>query len=435
MHNANPPSSRTRRLGLVAVFVALTLALTLGTTFTLYRQAKTQLDRGLGEQLKAVSTNLARVVAVIGMPNVGESAGTEILAALSLAESENNLSNIALLDPEGLTIIDLDGYSQPGELNPFIDLDLSAVTLARSGVAAYTALYRSGDIYLKSAYAPVVSEAGTIVGLLSVEAGAQFFDDLRALARLLGLVTVAAVAIVFLLGVLFYVQSMRLDRASAAAVQQENLATLGRMVANIAHEIRNPLSIISTSAQRLQKKVGAEEETLSFITEEVDQLDRILTGYLEFARDDVTAFTDVDVDRLLERSVAVAAPAADKQNVAVTTAPGEKTTVWGDERRLRQALINVIINAVQASTGGGSVVVDHRVIGGNVAIRVTDHGIGMSEKQTREAVKPFFTNKVDGSGLGLSIVKTIVEQHRGNLEIRSKADEGTAVTLTLPRSA
>jgi signal transduction histidine kinase len=239
-----------KRLALVAGFMVLFLVVLNFTTFTLYRRAKAHLDNQLGARLGAVASGLAHAIEATEPDSLSESSlGARLLTMLHLSATEYDLSNVVVLTLEGLTVFDLQEFSKPGEPNPFIDLDFSAVTLARSGIPAYTNLYKSGDVYMKSAYAPILSGEDEVIGILGVEAGASFFDELRELTRAIALLIGISMVAVVAIGWVFYRQTVALDRAQAAVIRKENLATIGRMVASIAHDIRNPLSIINASAE------------------------------------------------------------------------------------------------------------------------------------------------------------------------------------------
>jgi signal transduction histidine kinase len=427
--------SRKKRLTLITAFMIVFLVVLIATTFVLYRRAERHLDNELGDRLVAVATGLAHAVQ-IAMPDTVTSAliGADLLTILYETSVENDLVNIVILTPEGRTVVDLGGYSEPGEMNPFIDLDFSAVTLARSGLAAYTNLYRSGDIFMKTAYAPVKSTDNAVVGIVGVEAGAGFFTELRELSNLIVFILVAGIVAVTVLGGLFYRQSIALDRAQEAMIRRENLATMGRMVANIAHDIRNPLSIIKTSAQRLQRKYDTNDEVFTYISEEVDELNRILTGYLDFAGSHTDAtFAPQSAERIVRRCLLVVEPEMQAHGIELShRMPDGDLTLYADEKRVQQAVMNVLINAVQAVGDGGSIDVVLKKRRQYGVIEVEDNGCGMDEKVIKEVTKPFYTSRADGSGLGLSIVKTIVDEHGGSLVIDSTPGKGTTIELLFP---
>ena len=286
---------------------------------------------------------------------------------------------------------------------------------------------------MKSAYAPVLSPGDEVIGVVGVEAGAAFFTDLRDLTNVIAFILVPSYLVVAILGLLFYRQSRILDRAQEAVIHKETLATMGRMVANIAHDIRNPLSIINTSAERLRKKYKSEDEVFDYISEEVEGLNRILSGYLEFAGSQPVQMAPLSPQRVIRRCLMVLEPELAARKIElVERIPNEKILVRGNDKRIQQAVLNVLLNAMQAVEDGGSIgVALHRDSSGCV-IEINDNGRGIPDKEIKEVVKPFYTNKADGSGLGLSIVKTIMEEHDGELEIDSEPGRGTKVKLVFP---
>lgn len=425
------PISTQRRLVLIAAFSTAFLVVLNITIFTMYRRAKSQLDDALGERLRAVAVNLGHAVeASAGGQLDPVTLPARVVALLYLARDENQLSNVTLLTPDGATIVDLQGYTEPGEVNPFLELDFTAVALAQSGLASYTRLYKVGDVYVKSAYAPVSDESGGVRAVLGVEAGADFFADLRNLARLLFIVSGASFLSVCALGLLFYRQSRSLDRAQEVVSQQENLAAMGRMVATIAHEIRNPLSIISASAERLKRRHG--DEVIDYIIEEVEELNRTLTGYLDFAHAVPGRFESHSANKIIGRCLLAARSESSSRGVTVVDASRGDAKIFGDEKRLRQAILNVLLNALQATPPGGRVEVSARVDGSHTVIEVRDTGAGIDKKDLSEITKPFFSKRSDGTGLGLSIVQSIVDAHGGHMHIKSTPAVGTSVSLEFP---
>ncbi|UCH85379.1 MAG: hypothetical protein JSW50_06750 [Candidatus Latescibacterota bacterium] len=427
--------SSKKRFFVITGFLAAFLAVLLISTLVLYSRAKTRLDNELGERLRAIATTLA--LAVGDLPpavDTDRSIDESQLTMLHHARNDNLLSNIVVLAPDGRTIVDLADFSRPGEMNPFIDLDYSAVTLARAGLPAYTALYRSGDVFMKSAYAPVLSDSGDVAAIVGVEAGAGFFEELQELSGLIITVDIIAILAVIVLAFFFYRQTLSLDKAQTAVIQSENLATMGRMVAGIAHEIRNPLSIIKTSAERLSRIYNPEDETFSYISEEVDQLDRILTGYLNFAGDKKIEFTDVSLNKTIRRCLMILDGMIDDKRIRIIQkVPEEDVVVPADDKRVQQAFLNILINSCNAVDHAGTIKISIETTDKLALTRFKDNGNGIPEKDLKEVIKPFFTTKKHGSGLGLSIVARILEEHGGDLDIQSTPGDGTEVKISLPR--
>ncbi len=422
-------TSAHKRLLLFAGFLTAFSTLLVVTNYALYRRARSHLDAQMGERLRSIAMALAHTVEGTTPDSLSIGAvDASWYEPLVLTREENGLSNVVVITPEGRTVADLAGYSSPGESNPFIALDVGAVSLARAGISSTTSLYRTGEIYMKSAYAPIVSKAGTVIGMVGVEAGASYFAQLRELASLIAFISVGNASVVLALGLLFYRQSRSLDRAQERLLQQENLASLGRLVATIAHEIRNPLSIIRASAERIERKHGIHDEALAYIADEVDELDRILTGYLEFAQARPSQFGPVSALKAVQRSVAALEDEARSRGVVVVT-PANDATLLGDERKIRQAVLNVLLNAVQSARARVDVTIASE--GDAARIEILDDGPGFDATILKDATRPFVTTRTNGSGLGLTVAQSVIDEHRGTLTIVSN-DRGARVVLTLP---
>ena len=426
--------SSTKRLVLLSGFLLAFLVVLNVSTFILYKRSKDYLDNELGERLRSIASTLSHAIENASPDTLSaQEIDASLLTMLHLVQAENLLSNIVILTLEGRTIVDLGEVSSTGELNPFIELDFGAVTLARSGLAASTRLYASGDVFLKSAYAPISADDGRVMGIIGVEAGATYFDVLRALSRAIIVVDAASVIIVVVLSLFFYRQSESLDRAQTAVLQGENLATMGRMVAGIAHEIRNPLSIIKTSAEVLEKKYRGDDEAFGYISEEVDNLNRILTGYLNFARTGHAQTAPHSLQKILKRCVMMLEPELRKKSIEVVeNYPPGNTFVVADDKRIQQAVLNILINAHQALDGGGRIEISLACASGSAIVTINDDGPGIAPKNIKDIIKPFYTTKEHGSGLGMSIVNNIVQEHGGRLDIHSPPDGGTSVSFELP---
>ncbi len=427
-------SSSRKRLVLLSGFLLAFVVVLNFSTYILYKRSQDYLDNELGERLRSIAATLSHAVENATPDSLSaETIAPSIYTTLHLVQAENLLSNIVVLTPEGRTVVDLSNVSDEGEINPFIELDYEAVTLARSGLSASTRLYTSGNLYLKSAYAPLISDDGRVIGIIGVEAGATYFDVLRALSNAILVVDIASIIIVVVLSLFFYRQSLSLDRAQAAVIQGENLATMGRMVAGIAHEIRNPLSVIRTSAEVLERKYRGDDEAFAYIAEEVDNLNRILTGYLQFARAERREAAPHSLQKILRRCVMmVEAELREKSIEVVQHYPQGDMMILADDKRIQQAVLNIIINAHQALGDGGHIEISLARRSKFAIVTVKDDGAGISPKHFKEIVKPFYTTKEHGSGLGLSIVSNIVQDHGGRMDIQSSPGAGTTVTLELP---
>jgi signal transduction histidine kinase len=227
----------------------------------------------------------------------------------------------------------------------------------------------------------------------------------------------------------------------------ERLATAGELAAGAAHEIRNPLTSIRSTIQHLHASLPeghAAREDSQGILEEVDRINGILEALLSFARPSEAVFALVMLDDLVRQSVDLIAAQAREQGVEVAIEIAtDGIPVVADPGLVKQVLLNLMLNALQAMEEGGHLTVRARSIpprrgapieSGGALIEVVDDGGGIPEDTLERAFDPFFTTKARGTGLGLSICYGIVERHGGDIEIETSEGEGTTVRVRLSGS-
>ena len=233
-----------------------------------------------------------------------------------------------------------------------------------------------------------------------------------------------------------------LDKKSEQLVQREKMAALGTLTSGVAHELNNPLSNISSSTQIILEEL--EEGDLEFqrnlldgVEEQVEKARDIVRSLLEFAREKEFEPTLLDLRQLVENTVRLVRGEIPPE-VSVQIDVPQSIELEADQRRLSQALMNLIINGLQAMEGSGGVLTVNAYYSPKergVVIEVTDTGQGISEDNLAKIFDPFFSTKEVGSGtgLGLYVAYGIVQKHKGQITVRSQVGHGTTFTLTLPR--
>jgi len=219
-------------------------------------------------------------------------------------------------------------------------------------------------------------------------------------------------------------------------MQAEKLAAIGEMAASFVHEIRNPLGIILGSVETLNKNVSesVRREMLEFIVEEAERINDMLTNFLDFAKPKAPAFREVDVKEVLEKTVELISGTAREQKVKISREyPEESVSLYVDPEQIREALVNLELNALEAMPTGGALKVSLMPDqGGGVIIRIRDTGVGIPPGAEAKIFDPFFTTKERGTGLGLSIVYRVVKNHGGTISVERNDGKGTTFILTLP---
>ena len=233
-----------------------------------------------------------------------------------------------------------------------------------------------------------------------------------------------------------------MEHLQGKLMEVEKLSALGRLTADVAHEIRNPLTAVGGFAKRLEKRLPektTEKEYARIIVNEVARLERILRDTLTFSREAKYHFQYADMNHLLSRTETKFGEFCQEKHLLleVRPAPGLPPCIV-DEDQIRQALDNLVTNAIDAMTDGGTLTLATRIVCENgthyVAIDVSDTGAGISHDLLKRIFDPFYSTKKigQGTGLGLSICKKIMEEHRGSIRVSAAPGGGAMFSLFIP---
>jgi signal transduction histidine kinase len=230
-------------------------------------------------------------------------------------------------------------------------------------------------------------------------------------------------------------RTRELQAAQEQLVRHEKLAVLGELAGGVGHELRNPLGAISNAVyflnMALEKPEPDVKEMLEVLKKEVGTAERIINSLLEFARPRTPTRHTVNIDEVLQEALS---RSAIPKNVEVVSQPAEALpSILADPDQLGQIFSNLILNAIQAMPEGGRLVIKSEVPSPEwVAISFTDTGVGIPEENLGKLFEPLFTTRARGIGLGMAVVKGLVEAHEGTIEVQSEVGEGTTFTVRLP---
>lgn len=218
--------------------------------------------------------------------------------------------------------------------------------------------------------------------------------------------------------------------------RNQRLASIGNLAAGVAHEIRNPLSSIKGFATYFKERYRDNPEdssTAQIMIEEVDRLNRVISQLLDLSRPSGVRLETRDVANLVRHVLALAREQAGARGIEVAARlPDGPVFACVDQDKMEQALLNVLLNAIQASPDNGSIAVAVGQDGGRVKIEIADEGKGISEQDLPRIFDPYFTTRPSGTGLGLAIVNKIVEAHRGEVRVASREGSGTKIEILIP---
>ena len=228
-----------------------------------------------------------------------------------------------------------------------------------------------------------------------------------------------------------------LAEKNRAIERTRRLAAMGEMAARIAHEIRNPLGSMSIFATLLERELA--EDKRKKLAEEISKgiktLDNLLTNMLLFANSPEARLKVMDIREAIDDSILLAS-GREKKGVEISVTHSGETAITADPNLLRQLLLNLVINALDAVEENGRVEVATRVVerdgSRHMEIKVSDNGRGIAEKELDRIFDPFFTTKERGTGLGLAIVTSVVDAHAGWIKADSTPGVGTAFTIGIP---
>jgi signal transduction histidine kinase len=323
-----------------------------------------------------------------------------------------------------------------------------------SGGSLFSLLPATAPVYctLKT-YVPFRQEnklgerTGEIMGVIEVVQ--DLSEDLEAIIRLQGRVIVLSLAI---MAVLFTVLSLIVVRANRIMAMRaaerlrleeqlneaQRLASLGKMVAAVSHEIKNPLGIVRSTAEILGNRIGkvapGNERLALIIVEETSRLDGIVREFLDFARPRDLEKKFGSLNAVLKRLLRFVEPEFALKAVQVETRlDADLPEVEFDGEQFYQVLFNIVFNAIQAMPQGGELMVaTGQVEKTSVFVEVRDSGVGIAPEKLEQIFTPFYTDKSRGTGLGLTIAKNIVDKHEGQIEVTSVPGQGSTFRILLP---
>lgn len=241
--------------------------------------------------------------------------------------------------------------------------------------------------------------------------------------------------------IVHYIQDItKQKKLELQMVHAEKMATIGQMAAGFAHEINNPLSIIQCYTKLLMKKFINDQETmndLKIIEKHTNSSKNIVENLLYFSRHKKTIHEQIDINKMILETIAIIKRQFEKKNIIITNRLQEHLPmIYGDREKLRQVLLNILINAEQAISNHGEITIttgfDKNL--NDVFVSIKDTGCGIAPQHLSHVFEPFFTTKPpgEGTGLGLFVSYGIIREHKGDIILKSMEHHGTEVFITLP---
>jgi len=347
------------------------------------------------------------------------------------------VESVALLGHD-LTVL---AHSTPDQVGTR-ETDAGLQSALESGRVLSRVVGRAGAGRVYEVVKPIALE-GSRTGLLRIGLSTASMDRIWRSDRLSAAVTAAAVLGLGILGmsVIFYLQHRHLREVKSLEAEMERgerLATVGNLAAAVAHEIRNPLNAVSMGIQRLRVEFepAPREEYLrmvDLVQAEVRRLNAIVEEFLSLARPIPLKPGPVIVADLIDDVLGLVEPEARGASITIAREiPAGLPVLHADRDRIKQVLLNLVLNAIQAMPSGGTLEIGAAASGGTLAVTVADTGSGIAPDVLPKVFEPYVTTKAKGLGLGLAIAKRIVEAHGGAIEAESEPGRRTRFRFALP---
>ncbi len=330
-----------------------------------------------------------------------------------------------------------------------ISLSILALTLAHYLTPPDKPLLH--DIYRRLYYVPIILAAFTygLKGALisSVTVSIVFIPHVFHRWGHIHLQTMDALFEILLYNVVAWVsgalveserrQRAKLKEAQDELIQANKYKVLGELASGMAHEIRNPLGSIQGALEIIKEDYKAgdkKSEFLNILFKEIRRLNRVVTDFLSYARPSQPALVSCDLNQLVRETISIIKPEADKKRIGLKLELSAKLPpIQADPSQIKQALLNLLLNSLQALENSGQIWVTSEAKDGWISMEIKDSGPGISPENLAKVFIPFFTTKEEGVGLGLGIVERIIQNHKGRITVQSQKGQGTVFAIKLPQ--
>mgnify|MGYP005834032917 CR=1 FL=1 len=225
----------------------------------------------------------------------------------------------------------------------------------------------------------------------------------------------------------------KMEETYKQMLRTEKLTALGRLSAGLAHELRNPLTSIKVLFQTFKDNPSLTKEDIKVVLSASEQMDDLLTRFLRFARSDEFNLSDVYINSLIKHVIKLTEFQLKDRSINLSLELSKLPPIKADRAMIQQALLNVVLNAIEAMPEGGTLTISSKMENGSAVVSIRDTGSGIPDDIKDKVFDPFFTTKADGTGLGLSIVYNIANLHNGEISFETNR-EGTTFTLRIPVS-
>lgn len=449
---------------MVAVVILFIVALNLAS-WLIYFKTRRMLDEQLGMRLEAIALTASKGISIQDLYNVMGGQADDysrfiLKRYLQKIKEANSLESIFIFDGNLLSVTDTREEFQQGDFYAYLSADSTSIKGAWGTGAGYSQLREIQNNFFKSGYASISDLTGNPMAMVSTDASADFLKTLKSFRAVLAVFSLVSTVIMLIVVTGMFRSIRALVSAQEEVMRSDRLVLVGKMAAGVAHEIRNPLGIIRSTADLIRRKYGESgDELFDFIPTEVERVDRMVDDFLFLARKRALNLQDVDVSAWIEDVGARLEPLCKVKDASLSIEkPSSLPTVRLDPLKSEAVIRNLVLNALAALDGTRSSTVtvkasieklerrmEHNgrkggrygsgVQGGSrfFVVEVEDNGPGIPKDEKKKIFEPFFTTKSAGTGLGLPIGRAAMESHKGFLTLE-KSENGAVFRCWFPLS-
>ncbi|MFP4458409.1 MAG: sensor histidine kinase [Candidatus Zixiibacteriota bacterium] len=411
---------------LVSLFIMIVLAATFAIFHAFFfKHVESMLNGISAENLITLSSAISKSIEPSMIRDIETGDFTlERIESESLLDEiylSEKLDNIYIVDTVGNIIYSSDNSYKKGGKIPYLALSESAFAAAVTGISATSKLIQHEQHFLRFSFSPIYDELENLKGILILESGADFYSGFRNLRSLSRVLTVFFIIIeIFFIFIIingfFMIRRLRTRLQKTAA-----LAAVNKMTASIAHEIRNPLQIIRSSAKRMVKKENQKEREvyLSYIQDEILRLSKLTDRYLSLTNRS-SPKREVMPSKIIEDIVQNYRESLSDREISLKYEIVHNESISINKDSFIQIIHNLVKNAIEILGDKGEVVVHQEKQGDRLRISIIDNSKNWAVKHPKRLFEPFYTTKKSGTGLGLYITKTLVEQDNGEITVQRK---------------
>lgn len=416
-------------------WIAILFILSLNILLWLYvNQAEKRFADELKTRLLSTNRYISRLIdeELLAAIIPGQKNSLEYITVLQQLESirrQDSLQSILLLTPDGNILVAspeiLSIQKESSRQNN------SFFNAASGGNFSTTNAEQVENEWFMSSYGPVTDLDGFVNAVLIIEAKAAYFSTMEQLRNSLAVFSLINLLVIILIAYFLFRFINRTLKYQGTLKDQEHLVQLGTMAATVAHEIRNPLSIIEGSNELIRKKYAkTDDEIFNYIPAETERLNQLIENFLTFSKTPAVHISEFLVKSLFDRMlVGIDSKSAIKIDIDQDL---QSTQIRTDENLLEQAILNLLKNAISVSKDSAEIALSAYTRKSYVFIEVKDMGPGIDTAIENDIFKPFFTTREKGTGLGLAITKRIAELLGGSISFKSN-NQGTAFLIKIPQ--